>query len=244
LDPNLSLSVGFAQSLKKNLISRFGRVPSASFVANNFNLRAYETQTITRETARKWLTGMSFPEGGRLKVLAEWLNLDVNEILGVKTKGAAKNVSTSPIKREELFSQKILDALSSQIAVIDRSGQIIQVNKAWRDFALGNAAPADSDFFEKYNYLEVCERARGKGAEKANEMAAGIRSVLKKDIPEYVLKYPCHAPSKKRWFVARVTQMEVATKPYAIITHESVSESNYRKLDFTNLASIDTHLET
>lgn len=243
MDPNASLSIGFAQSLKKTLISRFGKVPSASFVANNFNLRTYETQTITRETARKWLTGMSFPEGGRLKVLAEWLNLDVNEFLGVKNRGGSKNASNSPIKREELFSQKILDALSSQIAVIDRSGQIIQVNKAWKDFALGNEAPEDSDFFEKYNYLNVCERARGKGSEQAHAMATGVRAVLKKDIAEFVLKYPCHAPSKKRWFVARVTQMEVAAKPYAIISHETVSESNYRKLDFSNQANTANDLE-
>jgi len=161
----------------------------------------------------------------------------------VKARGGAKTASSSPIKREELFSQKILDALSSQIAVVDRSGQIIQVNKAWREFALGNEAPADSGYFEKYNYLEVCERARGKGSEQANEIAAGIRSVLKKDIPEYVLKYPCHAPSKKRWFVARVTQMEVAAKPYAIISHETVSESNYRKLDFANQIISDKSAE-
>jgi hypothetical protein len=36
----------------------------------------------------------------------------------------------APIIRENLFSQNILDALSSQISVLDHFGNIVQVNAA------------------------------------------------------------------------------------------------------------------
>lgn len=227
-----NLSQEFAESFKKALIAKYGKVPSTSFIANNFNLRAYETQAISRESARKWLAGLSFPEGGRLRVISKWLNLDTNEFLNASGIDRIEVISEAPIVRENLFSQNILDALSSQIAVLDHSGNIVQVNAAWRNFALGNAAPADSHYFEMYNYLEVCARAKGAGAEQANAMAQGIQTVLSGESKEFVLKYPCHAPHKKRWFVARVTLMDIHGSQYAIVAHEAVSEANYKKLNF------------
>lgn len=227
-----SLAHEFAESFKKALIAKYGKVPSTSFIANNFNLRAYETQAISRESARKWLAGISFPEGGRLRVISKWLNLDTNEFLNASGVDRIEIINEAPIVRDHLFSQNILDALSSQIAVLDHSGQIIQINSAWRNFALGNDAPADSKYFEMYNYLEVCARAKGAGAEQANAMANGIQAVLSGESKEFVLKYPCHAPHKKRWFVARVTLMDISGSQYAIVAHEAVSESNYKKLNF------------
>ena len=227
-----SLSQGFAESFKKALIAKYGKVPSTSFIANNFNLRAYETQAISRESARKWLAGLSFPEANRLKVISKWLNLDTNEFLNESTLNPIDLINEAPIIRENLFSQGILDALSSQIAVLDQSGNSVQVNSAWRNFALGNAVPSDAHHFEMYNYLDVCSRAKGAGAEQANAMANGIRTVLSGKSKEFVLKYPCHAPHKKRWFVARVTLMDISGSQYAIVAHEAVSESNYKKLNF------------
>ena len=219
----------FAQCFKKALFLKYGGIPSASFLANNFNLRSYDSRTITRETARKWLTGATLPEAERLKTLIQWLNLDPLEFMG--NHNASSNDHARAIERSEFFSEKILDALSSQLAVVDEVGQIVQVNKKWREFALGNEAPEQSEYFERYNYLRVCENAKGFGAQQAKEMAAGIRSVIAQEKNEFALKYPCHAPHKKRWYVARVSPLNIDGKRYAIITHESVSEKNYQLLN-------------
>lgn len=222
----------FAKTLKEQLILRFGKVPSASVLANNFNLRAYGTQTISRETARKWLAGLAYPENSRLQVLVQWLGLDANRFIGTQTTITSKDTISAPIERESLFSQAILDALSSQIAVVDDSGQIVQVNAAWRKFALGNQASPELADFAQFNYLAVCENARGTGATQAQQMARGLRAVLNHEQLEYVLKYPCHAPHQKRWFVARVTRMDIQGRGYAIVAHEAVSEKNYERLQF------------
>lgn len=75
-----------AKLINQALIIKFGRVPSASLFANQFNLRAYGTSTITRETARKWILGLSIPEIDKLIVLTEWLDLDISSIFKRKKK--------------------------------------------------------------------------------------------------------------------------------------------------------------
>lgn len=71
----------FSQSLRTCLRKHYGKVPAASVIAKDFNLRAYSIDPITQESARRWIRGVSIPEEDRLKVLIEWLGLDFNAIL-------------------------------------------------------------------------------------------------------------------------------------------------------------------
>ncbi len=83
-----------AKSLNKALLNKFGKIPSASVFANQFNLRAYGTKTITRETARKWLLGLAVPEIDKLVVLIEWLDLDVDGLFETQRKKIKAKNST------------------------------------------------------------------------------------------------------------------------------------------------------
>jgi hypothetical protein len=66
--------------LNKALIKKFGKIPSASKFADQFNLRAFGTTTVTRETSRKWIAGLAVPEIDKLCILVSWLELDPAEI--------------------------------------------------------------------------------------------------------------------------------------------------------------------
>lgn len=72
--------VNFSRQLQLSLGKELGEPHSATRFANEFNLRAYGTQTITRQTALNWLKGSVFPDPGRLLVLVSWLDMDLNEI--------------------------------------------------------------------------------------------------------------------------------------------------------------------
>ena len=111
-------------------------------------------------------------------------------------------------------------------------GVICQVNQSWSDFAKENGASASLQFGVGVNYLKACDASRGKRDSTAKAMAAGIRGVLKGSVQEFALKYPCHSPTEKRWFVARTTGFEHSRKRYAVVSHEAVSEENWQKLDF------------
>ncbi len=75
----------FAEVLNAHLVKKYNKVPSGYFFANQFNLRAQGTTTITAETARKWIKGIAVPEIDRFKVLIEWLSMDTSELFNAKT---------------------------------------------------------------------------------------------------------------------------------------------------------------
>ncbi|MDO8694883.1 MAG: hypothetical protein Q7J51_12345 [Sheuella sp.] len=215
---------------------RFKKIPSTSQISEGFNAHASGAQSITRETARKWLNAKAYPETGRLQVLVDWLHLNPVDIL-VSSQAQRRIRRTQSRKvpsatSDIYFAQHALDALSAHLAILDSQGNILQVNKAWQVFANDNAAKKKVTAATGLNYLEVCERVTGPESKTAQAMAAGIRSVLNGDITEFALKYPCHSKNKKYWYVARTTRFIADGKAYAVVSHESVSEKNWRELDF------------
>jgi PAS domain-containing protein len=72
----------------------------------------------------------------------------------------------------------ILNALPAHLALLDPHGRVLSVNDTWRRFADANGLRSPA-YGVGLNYLEVCDRARGKGAEGAREAAEGIRAVLR-----------------------------------------------------------------
>jgi PAS domain S-box-containing protein len=116
-----------------------------------------------------------------------------------------------------------LDSLSAHIAIIDETGTIVAVNKAWRDFARANGAAAQN-YAEGANYLRTCDSAVGAHSEEAAPFAEGIRSVLSGQREKFELEYPCHSPSKQRWYIGRVTQFAADGQPRAVVAHENITE--------------------
>lgn len=82
----------FSHELARCLNQRYGAVPSAETLARDFSIHSGTGQSITRETARKWLRGMAFPDLGRLAYLINWLNLDMVNVFG----HLDKSVSSKP----------------------------------------------------------------------------------------------------------------------------------------------------
>jgi PAS domain S-box-containing protein len=112
----------------------------------------------------------------------------------------------------------ILDALQAHIALIDGKGAILFVNEAWRQFAEGNAL-LDSNYCVGQNYIRICEQARGECAGQAHEIADGIRRVLRKELAQFSLQYPCHSPQEKRWFRVRVFPLRDPISIGAVVLH-------------------------
>ena len=71
----------FSKALNFALLHKFGRIPTANTLANQFNFRAEGIGGVTRETARKWLAGQAIPEIAKLIVLVDWLGLDTNAFM-------------------------------------------------------------------------------------------------------------------------------------------------------------------
>jgi PAS domain S-box-containing protein len=117
-------------------------------------------------------------------------------------------------------AQGILDAVAAPVAVLDPSGTIVAINRAWRDFGEANQARDRSPI--GVNYLEVCARATGGDAPCARAAAAGIRSVLAGE-SSFSLEYPCHSPDEQRWFELRVSRFEHVEATYAVVIHHDIT---------------------
>ena len=71
----------FSKALREALVKDLGRLPPASYLSRHFNLRARGVGSISQESARRWMRGLSVPSPDKLSVLASWMRLDIQEIL-------------------------------------------------------------------------------------------------------------------------------------------------------------------
>lgn len=76
----LELKQAFALAFSNGLLMRFRELPSAAFIAKEFNLRTPGMEPISQESARRWLRGLAIPEFDKLLVLRSWLDLDLNAL--------------------------------------------------------------------------------------------------------------------------------------------------------------------
>ncbi|OJF90770.1 hypothetical protein AX761_23105 [Rhizobium sp. 58] len=139
--------------------------------------------------------------------------------------------------RREGFAAAVIDALSAHICVLDRNGQIIAVNQAWQDFGAANAQTADFSDIGR-NYLEICGSSSGPGAVEADDFAAGVRAVLDRSSLLFQMEYPCHSPTASRWFLGRVTRLDLP-EGGAVISHENITSRRMLEIELEKLAATD-----
>jgi PAS domain S-box-containing protein len=116
-----------------------------------------------------------------------------------------------------------LDALPEHVAVLDERGTIVAVNRAWRAFADANGLALPGHGVGR-SYLAECDRAAAAGVEAAARLGAGLREILRDELAECHLEYPCHSPGGQRWFLCRAAPMDGGARHGAVVVHENVSE--------------------
>lgn len=144
------------------------------------------------------------------------------------------------LRESELFLRSTLDALSSHIAIIDERGVILAVNEAWRSFARNNQADLNK-VCEGSNYFAACSEIHGDETLDAQRFLIGMRSVLSGEVESFWLEYPCHSPSKKRWFFCRITPFPKPGPPCVVVSHENITQ---RKLAEEALRNSELKLRT
>ena len=219
----------FSIALRSGLVNKFSRIPTAQKFSDDFNLRS--VKPITRETARKWINGLVMPESERLLVLIQWLNLNADYVYLNSAEVEVKNYLPSKIQRlrkMEAFARNALNFASPRIAIMDKDGTIILVNEAWR--AAANRNPPlhkTTALCEGANYLEILDKVKGPEKENARETASAIRDLAKNPRKKFAFKYPCHAPSKKHWFIAEISSFHEKENQCLTISHQEISERQF-----------------
>ncbi len=167
----------------------------------------------------------------------------------VKWYGTATDIHS--VKSVEERTIGILDSITAHIAVLNREGIIIAVNRSWNRFGDENGASALENAWVGQNYLEVLRNSSGEYAEEAPVVLAGIEAVINGKVDHFSLEYPCHSPSKNRWFLLHVSLLQYENGGVVVshtdITDRRVSEEAMKKSEekFRSLSnSVPQHVWT
>lgn len=129
--------------------------------------------------------------------------------------------------------QSVLDALPSQIAVLDRNANIIAVNRAWRDYADDSGVSQALRDAIGSDRRPVRAEARALVSVEDAFSSQDIQGVIKRQRPGFSVEYPCHKPHKKCWFLMRTVplegEQEGAVVAYLDITERRLAEEEARK---------------
>ncbi|HWA05614.1 MAG TPA: PAS domain S-box protein [Ignavibacteria bacterium] len=139
----------------------------------------------------------------------------------------------------------IQDSIPANIALLDNNGNIIAVNKAWREFGINNGLVCSSDCIGM-NYLKICSKVTGIDRKYALESVKGIREVLSGKLRVFNQEYPCHSPNEKRWFRLTVSPILSKNNSGVVVMHLDItgqklaelnlihSEEQYKVLFYSN----------
>lgn len=108
-----------------------------------------------------------------------------------------------------------LDVLPAQVALLDDSGVLTCVNKAWRQSAATSPLPRPCLVGDQY--VQACES----GPPALRDAAAGMRAVLQGLAPEFLCEYPMPDDEGERWFSTRVRPVEAGG---AVVMHLDITE--------------------
>ena len=120
------------------------------------------------------------------------------------------------------LAKTVINSLSANIAIIDETGVILETNQAWRNYAATNDMEGASDSIG-VNYLELCDATTGKEAEDARIVAAGIGSVIKGEIKEFMYDYPCHGPDGRHFYYVRAIRVAGELPIRVVVSHEDIT---------------------
>jgi len=136
------------------------------------------------------------------------------------------------------FSAAVLDALPDATAVLDKTGTIIAVNRAWRMFAVDNGGTPETTGVG-VSYVDVCARAAAHGSADAAEVLAGLTAVLAGDTVESDREYPCPSPKAERWFTLRMTPI-AGPSGGAVASHANITRRAASERELAHQASHDS----
>jgi signal transduction histidine kinase/ABC-type uncharacterized transport system substrate-binding protein len=141
-------------------------------------------------------TEMTWPPDfvSRLHVIAE--------ILG---NVLARKLAEQAVMDSESLTDSILDSLQSSVAVVDKEGVILDVNKHWLELVNERSVPQLAAGPVGSNYID--EWVKTGLTEETTETIHGIKTVLSGSRQLFEKEYSYESQSERKWFRMVVTQL-------------------------------------
>jgi PAS domain S-box-containing protein len=123
---------------------------------------------------------------------------------------------------KEIQYQALIDAFTSNIAILDQGNVIIAVNRAWQKTCAENAAGLASSKIGD-NYLTACKKTAKRNIEEASLVVEAIKSIQKGECRQRIIEYSETGSRSNHWY-----QIKIATFLYdegrLIVIHQDITE--------------------
>lgn len=113
-------------------------------------------------------------------------------------------------------------AAYSPIAVLNEHGDIVGVNEAWEAFGDRNGLSEEYTCLDK-NYVDISRQA---GDQYGDRVAAELRDLLTDEQTEFTVAYPCHSPTRERWFRLYATGVSIGDEQYYVLVHQRLNRDS------------------
>lgn len=134
-----------------------------------------------------------------------------------------RNRTRLSLKKSEETWRTALDSITTHIAILNESGKVLTVNKAWSQFSkkcelVGGSICINED------YLALCRRAAKESGQQCEQLAEGIERVLQGIDKHCELELSLGKEGEdQRWFFAKVTSVIDWSGGCVIVTHEDIT---------------------
>lgn len=123
----------------------------------------------------------------------------------------------------------VWEVFPEHVALLDRDGTVVSVNRAWREFGLQRGSSATAGLGT--NYLQVCERAAAEGDAEAADAAEIVRIALAGSDPGRRVTYHCGHETEDRWFSMQAVPVP-GRYSGALVVHTDITIERRRERDW------------
>ncbi|CAK0775541.1 two-component system, sensor histidine kinase [Gammaproteobacteria bacterium] len=147
-------------------------------------------------------------------------------------------LTQAALQRSIIFANATIDAVSNHICVLDKTGKILAVNKAWRDFYIVNSSVSKQEnYYIGENYIAICDRSASKHCNEAKLVSDGIRKVINGAMDVFFIEYPCNSNLEVRWFLVRISRFN-DDSGNVVVSHENITERKKTEIERERLLKI------
>jgi two-component system sensor histidine kinase UhpB len=133
-----------------------------------------------------------------------------------------KLMAQEALRESEAIRRGILNSLLARVALVDGSGTIVTVNKAWEDFeglresmGLGHAVCGT-------NYPQALKEAQQCGDGYAGALGEGLRTVMAREENLFSMEYELKTESGTSWHIARLMPLEGGDRS-TVVSHRDIT---------------------
>ncbi len=148
---------------------------------------------------------------------------NAHKLIEAETRG--REQAETALQGSEQFLRATLNALPSNIAILNNDGTIVATNKPWDEFVYSKE-PALADGGIGAPFQSILQRTATTEMEKEGSSSASrmVQDVLSGVRDSMNHEYPCHTPEKQQWVVTSTSTFYTGAEKHAVLVREDVTD--------------------